>query len=351
MILTYDDVSSLAGQDWCALELTSERQTETTIKRIGKALPSVFHDEPCEIFAPVIRRDLDVFELATGNMLYVRGDLKLLGRLKTITGLTGLLTDGSGRVDKAILIEDSFVQALILQCQSTFEAAHEGTHVGSFVRILAGETRDFCGTVTELKDATATVAIELMTKKVFLTTPLLNLMNLDTVPEDRRVFYWSPQVMEIEDVTRLTSDLHWHEVKVMPEQEEKPDYHKGRVPRKKSTTVFVRTKVAEGLAPKEIAIAVVKALMDGTISKRPKNLFIIYNLIKKQWKEAHPEVITRGLRSQGFTLREMYEIGAGLGIPETTPPDQIANDGRRHRGEEFYREVQVPYQKKLKTVP
>jgi hypothetical protein len=346
MILTSGDVSSLAGLNWYALELTSERQTEAAIRRIGKGIPSIFREEPCEVFVPIIRRDLNVFELATGNMLYVRGNLKLLARLKTITGSTGLLTDGSGRTDHAIPIDDAFVQALILQCQSAFDSAHDGTQVGSFVRILAGESRDFCGTVTELNDSTAVVAIELMTKKIFLTTPLLNLMNLDEVPADRRTFYWSPQVAELEDAAMVESDLHWQESKVVQESTD-CEYNYGyesrsKNPRSKTATVFVRTKVAEGLAPKQIAIAVVQALMDGTITKRPKSLFIIYNLIKQQWKKGHPEVKSRGLRSQGFTLKEMYAIGNGLGIPNETPPDQIANDGRQRRRKSFWQAVSGP---------
>lgn len=330
MILEYGDVSTLAGKHWYALELTSEKNTEATLKRIGKGLSTIFREKPCEIFIPVVRRDLEIFELATCNIVYVRGELKLLARMKTITGTTGLLTDGSGRADRSVPIEDYFVQKLILKCHANFMSAHADTVVGSFVRLIGGETRDFCGTVAEMTETTATVMVELFTKKIFVTTPLVNVLNLDYVPEDRRTFYWSEEVKLLEDATMLAEDLHWKESKV-PQDNTPPVYEKHKFSRVRTVTVFIRNKIAEKLSPKEVAIATVKGLMDGTIQKRPKNLDIIFNAIKTEWHRAYPELKSWRKMKPKLSKKEMYQIGAGLDIPNVTPVDQIAQDGRSAR--------------------
>ena len=77
MILHYHDVSPLAGTPWYLLELRSEKTIESTLKRIGKALHSIFRNDPVEIFIPVINRDLDVFELSTVTIASLVSNLEV----------------------------------------------------------------------------------------------------------------------------------------------------------------------------------------------------------------------------------------------------------------------------------
>jgi len=95
MILTYKEVSILQGRPWHIVELRNPRMIEPTLRRLGKALPSIFRDDPVEIFVPVVKRDLDVFELSTEVYAFARStSFSALFRLKSVTGVAGLVTAG-----------------------------------------------------------------------------------------------------------------------------------------------------------------------------------------------------------------------------------------------------------------
>src|SRR5271168_709498 len=115
MVLEYGDISKLKNKQWFLCELRSEKTIESTMKRVGKALHGIFRHDPVEIFIPVIKRDLDVFELSTGPYIFVRStSFPALLRLKQITGVVSLVTEGeSNRPSKAIAVEDDYVQTLI----------------------------------------------------------------------------------------------------------------------------------------------------------------------------------------------------------------------------------------------
>ena len=186
MLLTYLDCSKLKGKNWCLLEVRSEKTIEPTLRRIGKAVPSIFRENPMEIFIPVGRRDLDTFSLEASTYLFVRSDYDPgLLRLKTITGVVSLVTEGDcNRPSKVIKVLDSDVQRIMKIAEAQFWAHSKGIEVGSFVRVLSGETRDFCGTVTAIGDAQAVVEIAMKTKSIILETPLANLLNLSHVPRN-----------------------------------------------------------------------------------------------------------------------------------------------------------------------
>src|SRR5271170_2085917 len=154
MILEYGDVSKVKGMPWFMMELRSEKTIESTMRRVGKALSGLFRNDPIEIFIPVIRRDLDVFEMSTGPYVFVRStSFPALLRLKTITGVVSLVTEGdTNRPSKAISVEDAYVQSLIKAAADEHQRRAIGIEIGSFVRILNGETRDFCGTVEIIGD-------------------------------------------------------------------------------------------------------------------------------------------------------------------------------------------------------
>src|ERR1700676_1340076 len=225
MILEYGDVSRLRGTNWFMMELRSEKTIESTMRRVGKQLSGIFRHDPIEIFIPVIKRDLAVFHLSTGPYVFVRStSFPALLRLKSVTGVVSLVTEGdTNRPNKAISVEDDYVQSLIKQAEEEHRKRAIGIEVGSFVRILNGETRDFCGEVEIIGDGKAVIRVTLRTKSILLETPVRNLLNLSHVPKEQRVYYYSPLVEELfkhnpEATSMVEEDLHLDEAVPMPEQ-------------------------------------------------------------------------------------------------------------------------------------
>lgn len=132
MILEYGDTNQLVGQPWFMVELRSEKTIESTMRRVGKAIPSIFRTDPIEIFIPVFNRDLDVFEMKTGCYIFVRStNFQSLLRLKTITGVVSLVTEGeSNRPSKAIKVDDDYVQGIIKDAEEGFRNRAVGIEVG-----------------------------------------------------------------------------------------------------------------------------------------------------------------------------------------------------------------------------
>lgn len=288
MLLEYGDVSKVRGLPWYLVELRSEKTIESTMRRVGKALGGIFRHDPIEIFIPVIRRDLDVFDLSTGPYVFVRStSFPALLRLKSITGVVSLVTEGdTNRPSKAISVEDSYVQGLIHQAEEEHHKRAIGIEVGSFVRILNGETRDFCGEVEILGDGRAVVRITLRTKSILLETPIRNLLNLSHVPKERRVYYYSPLVETLfhdnpeTAIAMVEEDLHLDDAVPAPEYvDEQPTEEPKKHSRQRTVTALVKKLVLiEGVhKPMEIAKAVVHSLRNKEI-KAPKNLFIVYCL-------------------------------------------------------------------------
>ena len=79
----------------------------------------------------VKRRDVGVYDLASGPYVYVRSnDFKALLRMRTVTGLVGLVTEcDNNRASDAIEIDDDYVQGLIKADESEHAArTHARTH-------------------------------------------------------------------------------------------------------------------------------------------------------------------------------------------------------------------------------
>src|SRR5271170_4629884 len=252
MVLEYGEVCKVKGMPWFMMELRSEKTIESTMRRVGKALSGLFRNDPIEIFIPVIKRDLDVFEMSTGPYVFVRStSFAALLRLKTITGVVSLVTEGdTNRPSKAISVEDNYVQGLIQQAEDEHRRRAIGIEVGSFVRILNGETRDFCGTVEIIGDGKAVVRVMLRTKFILLETPVRNLLNLSHVPKEQRVYYYSPLV---EDLFRdaptanemVAEDLFLEEAAQPQEQvvEEQPTDEPKKHSRQRTVTALVKKLV------------------------------------------------------------------------------------------------------------
>src|SRR5271170_7848509 len=347
MILEYGDVSKLKGLSWFMMELRSEKTIESTMRRVGKQLGGIFRHDPIEIFIPVIKRDLDVFELSTGPYVFVRStSFNALLRLKSVTGVVSLVTEGdTNRPNKAIQVEDDYVQGLITKAEEEHRKRAIGIEVGSFVRILNGETRDFCGEVEIIGDGKAVIRVTLRTKSILLETPVRNLLNLSHVPKEQRVYYFSPLVQDLfrdnpETATAMIEeDLHLDEAVPVPEiieeqLTEEPKKHS----RQRTVTALVKKLVLiEGMhTPLEIAKAVVKALRTNEI-KAPKNLFIVYCIIKDRLRQDYfakidpslvnyREIIKKYGKDYKFSAHQIAKLDPDLGIPVQTI--EVCKDGR-----------------------
>jgi hypothetical protein len=191
MILQNGPVAELVGQPWIALELTNEHTLEPVLRRIVSSLHAIFGDSPAEVFIPVGKRGLGEFELSTGVYIFVRGDRKLVFRMRKIVGVVN-------DYEQPVTISDAEVQPMIAHTKKLFAARTRGLRAGSFVRIADGFYRDYCGTVAALDAEAAIVKIRLLTKQIFLETPRNNLIPLPNVPANRRVFYYCPLVAELD---------------------------------------------------------------------------------------------------------------------------------------------------------
>lgn len=287
MILEYGAVEKVRGLPWYLMELRSEKTIESTMRRVGKAIPGIFRSEPVEIFIPVVKRDLGIFEMATGPYVFVRSsNFGSLLRLKSITGVVALVTEGdTQRPSKAISVEDAYVQGLIVQAEEEHRKRAIGIEVGSFVRVLNGETRDYCGTVEIIGDGRAVIRVTLGTKSILLETPVRNLLNLSATPKEQRVYYFCPLVEELfkekpDAAAMVEPDLHLDESAPMPEHvEEQPTDEPKKHSRQRTVTALVKKLILiEGMHnPMQIAREVASSLKNKDI-KAPKNLFIVYCL-------------------------------------------------------------------------
>jgi len=345
MIITHGDVSKLKGLNWFMVELRSEKTIEPTMRRIGNALPGIFRDEPVEIFIPVFRRDLDVFEMKTQCYIFVRStSFSALLRLKSVTGVVCLVTEGeSNRPNKAISVEDTYVQQIIAEAEEEFRDRGKGIEVGSFVRVLNGPTRDYCGTVEVVNDGQACVRVDLKTKVLLIETPLRNLLNLSDVPANQRVFYFCDLVKELAKDGQLgliAEDLHLDESEadlenvVEGDGVEEPRRHS----RQRTVTALVKRMILidKEYDPMKIARATVTALKSKHI-KAPKNLFIVYCIIKDNLLRSHfklidstltnyREVIHKYGKQYKFSANDIAKIDPNLDIPVVTI--EPCKDGR-----------------------
>lgn len=290
MILRFGDTKKLKGGKWYILEVRSERTVENVIRRVGKAMPTIFKDGGvCEVFVPVDRRDLNLFSLKTSSYVFLRSDKKKeLQKFKGVTGVVGILCDGEQqRIDRALMVEDDYVQALIKETEQEFLRGPESIVVGSFVRILDGLDKGFCGHVTHLDRNFALVRVELKTRQMFIETPLRNLKDLSHVPEHSRVFYYSELIDEYvreyddEAVLMLSKDLSFFQEVVEPSTWDEQDEKKVKYGRQKTVTAMTKKLITEGVRdPKIIIRETLRAIEAGEI-KKPKSAFIFYSILKQ----------------------------------------------------------------------
>jgi hypothetical protein len=366
MILQYGNIAKLKGNPWHYIELRSDKTVENTLRRIGKAIPGIFRQEAVEIFIPVNHRDLDVFELETSVYVFVRSTaFSCLLRLKSVTGVVSLVTEGeTNRPYRAIAVNDDYVQGLIKKVERQFYERAAGIKGESFVRILDGETRDYCGHVVLISDGKACVKVDLKTKSLLVETPVRNLLNLSFVPENQRVFYYSSLVKQLVEDNQgaplIAEDLKFAENaflgKTLPEiQNAEPNAPK-KYSRQRTVTALVKRLVSEGIIdPMKIAKDVIVAIRKKDI-KPPKNLLIVYCIVKDTLMKSHflklnpklenyRDVIRQYGESYKFSPTDISLIDPMIGIPVTTLDP--AKDGRSRAAREQKRRLVELEQERL----
>jgi hypothetical protein len=358
MILEYGDVSKLKNGHWYMVELRSEKTIESTMRRVGKSIPNIFRGDPVELFIPVFKRDLDLFEMKTGCYVFVRStSFPSLLRLKTITGVVSLVTEGdSNRPSKAIKVDDSYVQTIIADAEEEFRNRGIGIEVDSFVRVLNGDTRDYCGVVEAIGDGKAIVRINLKTKSILLETPLRNLLNISHVPADRRVYYYCNLVDELiqdqgaEGLSLIEEDLKLEEATPPAPLPDEPQHEPKRHSRQKTVTALVKRLILieNQHEPLTICKKVIEALKAGDI-KVPKNHFIIYCIVKDHlmrdyFKNIDPtlnnyrEVINKYGKTYKFSAHQISKIDPSFKLPvlssteEPTPELKKGQNPPKRRG-------------------
>ena len=203
MRFAYKDPNDIVVDHWFMLELWSERTSEETIRRICLEMPAIFEQDAAELFVPVMERDLDKFEIITESYLFIRSnDVMRVKKVRDVSGVQRILSEGDServRPHLFIKVENEYVQGLIAKCENYRLVRASKIKIGGFVRLLDGETRDYCGTVTAIDGDRAVVEVHLKSKIVIVETSIFNLLDISHIPEDHRVFFYSGPVQQYLD--------------------------------------------------------------------------------------------------------------------------------------------------------
>jgi transcription antitermination factor NusG len=299
MILTYGDVALLDETPWYALELRSNKTAEETIKRIGKAMPSIFKNDPAEVFVPIQNRDLDKFELMTECYIFARSvDVNRVSKLRQILGVVQIASKNDvQRPSHYLKMPNDYVQELIKQCEDAHYQRPMNVSVGSFVRIIDGHTRDFCGTVLSMNSESCCIRLTLKTKEIVVETPICNVVDLSFIPEHLRVFYYSDAIQEtvkdldadeaiellavdrvcnLDDAFRAPSPA----VTSAPAPVKKAEGTKTPRSRVFTVTAFVTRQIFGGCKDVHELVNRTTAALNAKQLRPPKNLTILWHAIK-----------------------------------------------------------------------
>lgn len=323
MILSYGDTSLLGNEKWYLMEIRSEKTAENTLRRIGHAMPIILgKDGIGEIFVPLETRDLNVYSLKTSSYIFIRANKKReLLKFRTITGVMGLLCEGEQqRLDKAIQVDNDYVQGIIAECEQKFLSNPLAIHNGSFVRILDGLDRGFCGVVRDINQGYALVIVELKTRRLLIETPLHNLKDLGQIPLEQQVFYYCDTVRDyVEEYTEealvnLEKDLHY-KIEIPEEVEEIVEEKRVKFGRQKTLTAVAKRLLLQGERDPKVIICSILDEVGSKNIKRPKSIFILYFVLK--------QVIKSVLFSDDSTIKSYRDIIAKHGEQWRISPKTI----------------------------
>lgn len=333
MILEHLDTTKIKTTEWFMIELRSERTSEETIRRIGKELAAIFPSDPVEVFVPLKERDCSTFVLLTDCYLFVRADDPIkVGKIRRVTGVLGILArDESTRPSKFLRVPDDYVQDLIKTCWEQHQQRSAGIAVGSWVRLIDGQMRDFCGYVLGILEGRATVRIAARTKLIIVDTSLQNLKDLSDVPEAARVFYYSEPVTRFllehgeEAATALAPDRSFNLEEMAgffrqhgAEGSSSPASRNSRQPlmsREQTPTRFVESLLEGG--ERDVTV-LLKKTVDAIRAKHlraPSTATVLWHIIR--------ETIRRTVFESDATVRTYSDIIAHHGSSWALTPKQV----------------------------
>jgi hypothetical protein len=343
VLFQYLDCAQLAGSNWCGLELRRLQTAESVIYRTVRAIPKLFRNNPCELFVPLVERNFETYTLSAGEFLWVRSaDRRGLLRIRTVSGVGGLLIDGPDpKSIRTISVPDTFIQEQLAATEAIFRARSSNVFAGSFVRVLNGHGKNYCGVVTALDGEKVTVEISLRSKQFVLETYRVNCLSLDHVDENRRVYFYCPAVADIDpELLRSKPEeeaaVEEDESVLAAGEHNAPD----RVSRKFTISAALREIVNDGcLEPQEVVRQLVEKIASGQIPRLPINVKIIYDFVKsetmkrvpthKDWRTymATIEPTARvNLRYVDQVLRD-----SGIVLPMFTPESEIRQQRPRKK--------------------
>jgi len=139
-----------------------------------------------------------------------------------------------------------------------------------------------------IQEGFAIVQVDLKTRQMLIETPLLNLLCLDNVPDEQRVFYYAPELISTyvaefgdEALTNLSKDRKFvHDTVALPvevELEEK----KVKYGRQKTVTAMAKRMIFSNItSPKLIIKEILLAIKEERI-KKPKRAIVPLKEIKR----------------------------------------------------------------------
>lgn len=181
MLILHGKVSTLKGP-WAQVEATSDARLEEITLHLIRWVTK--RDEPAQILFPVASRDIGGIELLYPNIL-IRTKSDLTG-LKSIMGVQGVTMDNNGH---PLTLDNEYVGELIGQCEKASDSWSDDIEAGSFVRVLMGNERMLCGSVTKVKKGIAEVLVSLTVRNVRVRIPVKALLKLKVRKNDRRYYY------------------------------------------------------------------------------------------------------------------------------------------------------------------
>lgn len=333
MLFQYGDVSQLQGKNWNIVELRSEGGCEGTIRRIGKELPSIFKGDPVEVFIPVGKRDLGTFEIKTETYIFIRSiNPKKIIQVRQVTGVVWCVCQGQGTsVDRLIYLEDKYIQELIKQAEEEFNKRSDDVIIDSFVRIIDGHARDYCGTVISLDGDTAHVLIRMKTLEILIETPVKNLLLVNPKTDKAKVFYYRDLLdeyyEEYPDEPHQSEELEGRspegreeeDMPVVRTSDEKtgPGEAKKRYSKQHTATALIHRAIAQGvIEPSALVDMLIDSMRTG--ATRPvKNVVILIGVVQT--------AVTNELKTKNSNIRTYKDVLNFYGDTYRLDPQVVAS--------------------------
>lgn len=326
MLMTFGDTRQIQDLQWYMLELRSEKTAGPTLKRLGKLVPQLFEEFPVEIFIPIHRRDHEAFEIKSDCLIFVHSDsFEKVRSLRSVIGIAALMTEENSR--RPVKVPEDYVRPMINEAREAFHQNSLDILEGHFVRILDGDSRDYCGHVLQIRDGRAQVRVVLKGRMLLIDTPTGNLVNLNHVEEDRRVYYYCDLIEEF--ITEMGDD---GQALISPDLEvqaqaptsqvylsKRPKKHRSR---HETVTALVRHLLSEGeqdMLP--LTTKILEAIKADRI-KKPRTAHIIYSIVKRNMVDTVFAQDTRiktfrdvlRLTNSPFSLQWVEDQAARMGI-------------------------------------